>query len=55
MTVRDILPFVAADGSVWLAWTDFAHFGRRCAITDRDAALTLARAVSASIASCVFR
>ncbi len=42
-----------ADGSVWVAWTDFAFIGDRYAITDRDAALKMATMVSASIASSV--
>ncbi|WP_294138468.1 DUF302 domain-containing protein [Sphingomonas sp.] len=42
-----------ADGSVWVAWTDFAYLGRRYGIADRDAALKMASEVSSSIASSV--
>ncbi len=40
-----------ADGSVWVAWTDFAFIQDRYALVDRDAALKMASTVSASIAS----
>ncbi len=40
-----------ADGSVWVAWTDFSWMASRYGITDRDAAFTMARTVAASIAS----
>jgi len=43
------------DGSVWVAWTDFAYVGDRYALADRDAALKMATEVSASIASSVTR
>ena len=42
-----------SDGSVWVAWTDFAFLGERYAIADRAAALKMASEVSASIASSV--
>jgi uncharacterized protein (DUF302 family) len=42
-----------ADGSVWVAWTDFAFIADRYSITDRDAAFKMASEVSASIASSV--
>ncbi len=42
-----------ADGSVWVAWTDFAYIKDRYALQDRDAALKMASEVSASIASSV--
>ena len=44
-----------ADGSIWVAWTDFAFIGDRYAIKDRDPALKMATEVSASIASSVTR
>ena len=43
------------DGSVWVAWTDFAYLGERYAIQDRAAAIKMASEVSASIASSVTR
>lgn len=42
-----------SDGSVWVAWTDFAFLGDRYVIQDRAAALKMASEVSASIASSV--
>jgi uncharacterized protein (DUF302 family) len=42
-----------ADGSVWVAWTDFAAISDRYALADRSAAITMATAVSGSIASSV--
>ena len=42
-----------ADGTVWVAWTDFAFIRNRYSIADRDAALKMASEVSASIASSV--
>jgi uncharacterized protein (DUF302 family) len=42
-----------ADGSIWVAWTDFAFIKDRYALKDRDAALKMATEVSASIASSV--
>ena len=44
-----------SDGSVWVAWTDFAFLGKRYTITDRAAAIKMASEVSASIASSVTR
>lgn len=40
-----------ADGSVWLAWTDFAYIADRYRITDRAAQLKMASEVAASIAA----
>jgi uncharacterized protein (DUF302 family) len=40
-----------ADGSVWVAWTDFAVIAKRYAIRDRDAQLKMASEVAASIAA----
>lgn len=40
-----------ADGSVWLAWTDFAWIGRRYAITGKEPQLKMASEVAASIAA----
>lgn len=42
-----------ADGSVWVAWTDFAFIADRYSLADRAAALKMATEVSASIASSV--
>lgn len=42
-----------ADGSVWVAYSDFHWVAGRYAITDRDAAFKMATEVSASIASSV--
>ena len=42
-----------ADGSVWVAWTDFAFIKQRYALQDRDPALKMATEVSGSIASSV--
>ena len=44
-----------ADGSVTVAWTEFASIGHRDALKDRDAQLKLASEVAASIASSVTR
>lgn len=44
-----------ADGSVTVAWTDFAYIGHRYALKDRDAQLKMASEVAASIASSVTR
>jgi uncharacterized protein (DUF302 family) len=44
-----------ADGSVTVAWTDFAFIGHRYALKDRDAQLKMASEVAASIASSVTR
>ena len=43
------------DGSVWVAWTDFAYLGQRYALEDRAAAIKMASEVSASIAASVTR
>jgi uncharacterized protein (DUF302 family) len=40
-----------ADGSVWLAWTDFKYIARRYHITSRAAQFKMASGVAASIAS----
>ena len=40
-----------ADGSVSVAWNDFAHIAKRYAIRDRDAQFKMAGEVAASIAS----
>ena len=40
-----------ADGSVWLAWTDFAWLANRYAIKDKDAQLKMAMGVAASLAA----
>ncbi len=40
-----------ADGSVWLAWTDFAYIARRYHITNRAAQFKMASEVAASIAA----
>lgn len=42
-----------ADGSVTVAWTDFAAIGKRYALKDREAQLKMASEVAASIASSV--
>ena len=48
-----ILVIQDARGQVWVAYTDFAEFGRRYGIADRDAQLAMATQVSASIVSSV--
>jgi uncharacterized protein (DUF302 family) len=40
-----------ADGSVWVAWNDFAYIRQRYGITDRDAQFKMAGEVAASIAT----
>lgn len=40
-----------SDGSVWLAWNDFAWIKQRYALTDRDAQINMANEVAASIAT----
>jgi uncharacterized protein (DUF302 family) len=40
-----------ADGSVWLAWTDFAYIARRYHITNRAAQFKMASEVAGSIAA----
>ena len=42
-----------ADGSVWVAWTDFAWIARRHGIADRDQQFAMATSVVDSIASSV--
>ena len=42
-----------ADGSVWVAWTDFDYIADRYHLADRAAAIHMATEVSASIASSV--
>ncbi|MBO9711699.1 DUF302 domain-containing protein [Sphingomonas sp.] len=44
-----------ADGSVWIAWSDFAFIADRYAITDRAAQLKMASEVAASIADAAAR
>jgi len=46
-----MLVFADADGSVWIAYTDFAYIGRRPQMMDRDAQLQTASEVAASIAA----
>jgi len=41
------------DGSVWVAWTDFAAIADRYALSDRGEAIAMASKVSASIADSV--
>lgn len=50
-----MLAFENADGSVTVAWTDFAAIRGRHALRDRDAQLRMASEVAASIASSVTR
>ena len=40
-----------ADGSVWLAWTDFAWLARRYGINDKDTQLHMATDVAATLAA----
>lgn len=40
-----------ADGSVWLAWTDFAWIAKRYGITTQDAQFKMAAEVAGSIAA----
>lgn len=40
-----------SDGSVWVAWTDFAFIAERYAITDKGPQLKMASEVAASIAA----
>ena len=42
-----------ADGSVWVAWTDFAWIARRHGIADREQQFAMATSVVDSIASSV--
>lgn len=39
-----------ADGSVWIAWNDFAYTAKRYGITNRDAQFKMAAEVSGSVA-----
>jgi uncharacterized protein (DUF302 family) len=41
------------DGTVWVAWSDFAYVAHRYAIADRDPAFKMATMVSGSIAASV--
>lgn len=50
-----MLVFEEADGSVTVAWTDFASIGPRYALVDRGAQLKMAGEVAASIAGSVAR
>lgn len=40
-----------ADGSVWVAWTDFTFMSRRYGIRDREAQFKMAGEVAGSIAA----
>jgi len=40
-----------ADGSIWVAWTDFGFIARRYAITDKAAQFKMAGEVAGSIAT----
>lgn len=40
-----------ADGSIWLAWTDFAFIAKRYGITTKDAQFRMAAEVAGSIAA----
>jgi len=40
-----------ADGTIWVAWTDFAFIANRYAIADRAAQFKMASEVAQSIAS----
>ena len=48
-----VLVLEDADGSVWVAWSDFAWIARRHGITDRDPQFAMATSVVQSIASTV--
>jgi uncharacterized protein (DUF302 family) len=48
-----LLVLQEADGSVWVAWTDFAWIARRYRITDRQAQFAMATSVVESITSTV--
>jgi uncharacterized protein (DUF302 family) len=48
-----VLVVEEADGSVWVAWNDFAAIARRHGITDRDQQFAMATSVVESIASAV--
>jgi hypothetical protein len=40
-----------ADGSIWVAWTDFGFIAKRYAITDKAAQFKMAGEVAGSIAT----
>ncbi len=48
-----VLVVQEADGSVWVAWTDFAWIARRHGIADREQQFAMATSVVQSIASTV--
>ncbi len=48
-----VLVLQQADGSVWVAWTDFAWIARRHHITDRQQQFAMASSVVESITSTV--
>ena len=48
-----VLVLQESDGSVWVAWTDFAWIARRHHITDRSAQFAMATGVVESITSTV--
>ena len=48
-----VLVLQEADGSVWVAWTDFAWIARRHHIADREQQFAMATSVVESIASTV--
>jgi len=48
-----VLVVEEADGSVWVAWTDFAWIARRHGIADREQQFAMATSVVDSIASSV--
>ena len=48
-----VLVLQEADGSVWVAWTDFAWFARRHHITDRQQQFAMASSVAESITSTI--
>ena len=48
-----VLVLQEADGSVWVAWTDFAWIARRHGITDREQQFAMATGVVESIASTI--
>jgi len=46
-----MLVYRDADGTVWIAWTDFAWIARRHGVATREAQFHMASDVAASIAS----
>jgi uncharacterized protein (DUF302 family) len=48
-----LLVLQEADGSVWVAWTDFAWIARRHRIADREAQFAMATGVVESITSTI--